>query len=69
MELVVPVKVEITNMVKELCDCLKTCEDPSGKKCPYWIEHQGCYFRGKTPKEWGDLEEAINVLEQAKKGK
>ena len=47
MELKIPVKVEYTNVVVEKCKGHPTCEG-----CPFWKKHKGCYFRGKTPREW-----------------
>lgn len=35
-------------ILKAYCKCNPTCE-----KCPYRKEHKGCYFRDKTPREWG----------------
>ena len=47
MELVVPVKVDYTNVVVDNCNKHPTCEG-----CAFWKKHIGCYFRGKTPREW-----------------
>lgn len=29
-----------------------SCEVIDNYKCPFWKEHIGCMFRGKTPREW-----------------
>lgn len=34
-------------IIKGYCQGIPTCEN-----CPYRLEHKGCYFRGKTPREW-----------------
>lgn len=47
MEWKIPVKVEYTNVVVEMCKAHPTCEG-----CAFWKKHKGCYFRGKTPREW-----------------
>ena len=47
MELKIPVKVEYTNVVVEMCKTHPTCEG-----CPFLEKYKGCYFRGKTPREW-----------------
>lgn len=56
MELTIPIKVEFSNAVQQLCKDHPTCEG-----CGFMIEHKGCYFRGKTPREWIDFEEIINA--------
>lgn len=50
MELTIPVKVKLESTILDICDSRPTCED-----CPFWYRHKGCYFRDKTPKEWGKL--------------
>lgn len=35
------------NSVKQFCKSFPTCEG-----CPFREEHEGCMFRGKTPREW-----------------
>ena len=47
MELKIPVKVEYTNVVVEMCKNHPTCEG-----CAFLKKYKGCYFRGKTPREW-----------------
>lgn len=33
--------------IKEYCDAHPTCKD-----CDFMKKHEGCIFRGKSPKEW-----------------
>ena len=47
MELKIPVKVEYTNVVVEMCKTHPTCDE-----CPFLEKYKGCYFRGKIPREW-----------------
>ena len=47
MELTIPVNVDYTNTVVDICRGHPTCED-----CPFLEKYKGCYFRGKTPREW-----------------
>jgi hypothetical protein len=34
-------------LMQKYCNNNPTCDG-----CRYGKEHQGCYFRGKTPREW-----------------
>lgn len=63
MELTLPIKVELTNTVMDLCQKLPTCEYESGEKCPFWVKHEGCFFRGKTPREWDKIGEVWEEIE------
>lgn len=33
--------------IQKSCDAFPTCEE-----CPKNSKHTGCYFRGKSPKDW-----------------
>ena len=35
------------HMITVFCESFPTCEG-----CDFYQEHIGCYFRGKTPREW-----------------
>ena len=41
------ITVKFENTIMEICDSHPTCEG-----CIFREERKGCYFRGKTPKEW-----------------
>ena len=47
------ITVKIENSIMDICDAHPTCEG-----CPFWKKHQGCYFKGKTPREWQEIREA-----------
>jgi len=47
------ITVKFENVIMDICDAHPTCEG-----CPFWKKHQGCYFRGKTPREWQEIREA-----------
>lgn len=63
MNLTIPIKLEVTDLLRDMCRKHPTCEG-----CCFREEHKGCYFRGKTPREWGNLKGGLDVLERAKKG-
>lgn len=48
------------NKIIEICKSNPTCKDTNGEPCPYYKKFKGCYFRGKTPREW--------KLDELKKG-
>ncbi len=47
------ITVKFENAIMDMCDAHPTCEG-----CYFWKKHQGCYFRGKTPREWQEIREA-----------
>lgn len=36
----------------DLIEIKKYCQDHPTCECPFNKEHEGCYFRGRTPREW-----------------
>lgn len=48
----IPIKVNLTETVFDICDSHPTCDG-----CCFWEKYKGCYFRGKTPREWTKLKE------------
>lgn len=44
------ITVKFENTIMEICDSHPTCEG-----CIFREEYKGCYFRGKTPKEWHEI--------------
>lgn len=56
------VTVKFENTIMEICDSHPTCEG-----CIFRLEHKGCYFRGKSPKEWHEIRRAtMNCMEGMK---
>lgn len=47
------ITVKFENTIMEICDSHPTCEG-----CIFREEYKGCYFRGKTPKEWHEIRRA-----------
>ncbi len=47
------ITVKFENTIMDVCDAHPTCEG-----CQFWRKHQGCYFRGKTPREWQEIRKA-----------
>lgn len=50
-QLTATIKVDFTDTVRNICALHPTCEG-----CCFMEKHKGCYFRGKTPREWIDFE-------------
>ena len=48
------ITVKFENTIMEICDSHPTCEG-----CIFQEQYKGCYFRGKTPKEWNEIRRAI----------
>ena len=48
------ITVKFENIIMEICDSHPTCEG-----CIFQEQYKGCYFRGKTPKEWHEIRKAI----------
>lgn len=48
------ITVKFENIIMEICDSHPTCEG-----CIFQEQYKGCYFRGKTPKEWHEIRRAI----------
>lgn len=48
------ITVKFENTIMEICDSHPTCEG-----CIFQEQYKGCYFRGKTPKEWHEIRRAI----------
>lgn len=48
------ITVKFENKIMEICDSHPTCEG-----CIFQEQYKGCYFRGKTPKEWHEIRRAI----------
>ena len=48
------ITVKFENTIMEICDSHPTCEG-----CIFQEQYKGCYFRGKTPKEWHERRRAI----------
>lgn len=44
------ITINIENTIIEICDSHPTCEG-----CVFEEKYKGCYFRGKTPKEWYEI--------------
>ena len=53
-------EVLLKNKIVQICKNNPTCKDSNGVPCPYYEKFKGCYFRGKTPREW--------KLDELKKG-
>ena len=48
------ITVKFENTIMEICDSHPTCEG-----CIFQEQYKGCYFIGKTPKEWHEIRRAI----------
>lgn len=56
------ITVKLENTIMEICDSHPTCEG-----CIFKEEYKGCYFRGKSPKEWHEIRRAtMNFTEGMK---
>ena len=56
------ITVKIENTIMEICDSHPTCEG-----CIFQLKYKGCYFRGKSPKEWHEIRKAtMNCTEGMK---
>lgn len=57
------ITVKFENTIMDICDAHPTCEG-----CQFWVKHYGCYFRGKTPREWREIREAQRRASEKMKG-
>lgn len=56
------ITVKIENIIMEICDSHPTCEG-----CIFQEQYKGCYFRGKSPKEWHEVRRAtMNCMDGMK---
>lgn len=55
--------VKFENTIIEICDSHPTCDG-----CIFKKKYKGCYFRGKSPKEWHEIRRAIKNREGGMKG-
>lgn len=56
------ITVKFENTIMEICDSHPTCEG-----CIFREKYKGCYFRGKSPKEWHEIRRAtMNCMEGMK---
>lgn len=56
------ITVKFENTIMEICDSHPTCEG-----CIFQEKYKGCYFRGKSPKEWHEIRRAtMNCMEGMK---
>ncbi|MBO7735650.1 MAG: hypothetical protein J6S67_23995 [Methanobrevibacter sp.] len=51
------ITVKFENTIMEICDSHPTCEG-----CVFKRKYKGCYFRGKSPKEWHELRDAAGAF-------
>lgn len=51
------ITVKFENTIMEICDSHPTCEG-----CIFQEQYKGCYFRGKSPKEWHELRDATEAI-------
>lgn len=51
------ITVKFENTIMEICDSHPTCEG-----CIFREKYKGCYFRGKSPKEWHELRDAAEAF-------
>lgn len=51
------ITVKFENVIMEICDSHPTCEG-----CIFQEQYKGCYFRGKSPKEWHELRDAAEAF-------
>lgn len=51
------ITVKFENTIMEICDSHPTCEG-----CAFKRKYKGCYFRGKSPKEWYELRDAAGAF-------
>lgn len=55
--------VKFENIIMEICDSHPTCEG-----CIFQEQYKGCYFRGKSPKEWHEIRRAIMDCTEGMRG-
>lgn len=51
------ITVKFENTIMDICDSHPTCEG-----CIFERKYKGCYFRGKSPKEWHELRDAAEAF-------
>lgn len=56
------ITVKVENTIMEICD-----SHPTYEGCIFQEQYKGCYFRGKSPKEWHEIRKAtMNCMDGMK---